>query len=97
MFHEVPICEKYDEQWALFIDGLRSHCKSEQTYRQGLIYILKCIQKGNESGLWQLSLPTIPLEISRDKLPYDDRWFRKSQACTEFYHGWISIIRKNFV
>ena len=94
MFHETPNCEKYDELWVIFVDGLRNNCKSEPTYRKGLIFILKCIQKGNERGLWQLDLPTIPLEISREKLPYDDYWFRKSQECTKFYYRWISTIEQ---
>lgn len=94
MFHEPPVCEKYDENWPRFLDGLGAAFKNEDRYRKGLIFVLKIIQKGNENSMWQLDLPTIPLEISRDKLPYDDQWFRKSQACADFYHRWISCIEK---
>lgn len=94
MFHEPPVCEKYDENWSRFLDGLGAAFKNEARYRNGLIFVLKILQKGNESGLWQVGLPTIPLEISRDKLPYDDQWFRKSQACTVFYHRWINNIER---
>lgn len=92
MFHDIPICEKYDEQWPRFLDGLMANCKNEGHYRKGLIYILKCIQKGNISGIWQLDLPTIPLEIERAELPYDETWFAKSQICAQFYQHWMNTI-----
>lgn len=94
MFHELPSSESFNEQWAIFINGLGSYCKSESAFREGLKFVLKCIQKGNESGIWLLDLPTIPLEISRTKLPYDEQWFLKSKRCRDFYDSWIALIEQ---
>ncbi len=88
MCTENPESTRFSEVWPSIDKELQTALGNSSNYRRAYNFISYAIENGNESGLWQLDVPTPWNTIRRIKPTRNNAWHKRSTVMLEAEKHW---------
>lgn len=88
MCTEKPVSTRFTEVWPCIDNALQTALGNSSNYHHAYNFISYAIENGNESGLWQLDVPTPWNTIRRIKPTRNNAWHKRSTVMLEAEKHW---------